>query len=698
MIKDVQLKDFIAHKDTKLEFGKGITIFVGHNGSGKSSIIDAVTFALFGKHTRKSNKNLVRRGANSAMVQMRFALNSREYQATRALNGSGLQSFSQFTIISEGGNLVNRPIVGGERKQFGESMSSEIAKVLGLDYEKLRVAAVVQQGELVKIVEAQPKEFKELVNGLIGIDRLDSAFETMREVIAGFRDRLRDETGGHTDTDIPKVEELISRKEIELKQSKSVLAEFEDERIMLEDRIRQVEQEIERMEPLILQVRELQTREELLVRHVNERRSLVGSEVSRLERIIKEAAGSLEVLKGKGEVDMRLQMSRSEIDEVQSKIVENEGASGELRGFLDCSDRLQMIDGRCPVCNSPVAKINEMFDTSHIQAEIRRKADEKSRLQVLKVELKKEEQQLAEQDKKIAAAEKFLSNNAIGSAEDLARLEAELKSTQQDLERLPKEIIKAGDDPFQIAIDDSSRTLASEIASLRELVRGFSRHQHSNAKLEKSKLSQRLLDINRKMGMHQKAIDDSKGTIDSSRKVIEELQKAAEFVRTLEKIRSVIFARDGMVGISLRSWALGVISRQASEYASLFNIGISRIELSEGAREIAIMCYGRQGEIDMDSLSGGEKVAVALALRLGIAYMMGSSKLDFVILDEPTTHLDEERRKALVRIISEAFREGAGPLAQLIIITHDSDIFEDSEVDQIFRFAMTSEGSCVIPE
>lgn len=698
MIKDVQLKDFIAHKDTKLEFGKGITIFVGHNGSGKSSIIDAVTFALFGKHTRKSNRNLVRRGANSAMVQMRFALNSREFQATRALNGSGLQSFSQFTIVSEGGNLVNRPIVGGERKQFGESMSSEIAKVLGLDYEKLRVAAVVQQGELVKIVEAQPKEFKELLNGLIGIDRLDSAFETMREVIAGFRDRLRDETGGHTDNDIPKVEELISRKEIELKQSKSILAEFENERSMVEDKIRQVEQEIDRMEPLILQIRELQTREELLVRQVNERRSLVGSEVSKLERILREAAGSLEALKGKGEVDMRLQMARSEIDEVQFKIEENEGASGKLRGFLECADRLQLVDGRCPVCDSPIARINEMFDTSHIQIEIRRKADEKSKLQVLRIALKKEEQQLTQQDKKIAAAEKFLSNNSIGSGEDLARLEGELKSKQQDLARLPKEIIKAGGDPFQIAIDDSSRSLASEIVSLRERVRGFSHAQYSNAKLEKSNLSQRLLDIHRKMGVHQKAIDDSKGIIDSNRKAIEELQNAAKFVRTLEKIRSVIFARDGMVGISLRSWALGVISRQASEYASLFNIGISRIELSEGAREIAIMCYGRQGEIDMDSLSGGEKVAVALALRLGIAHMMGSNKLDFVILDEPTTHLDEERRKALVRIISEAFREGAGPLAQLIIITHDSDIFEDSEVDQIFRFAMTSEGSCVIAE
>src|SRR5439155_17985281 len=94
--------------------------------------------------------------------------------------------FSQFSFVSDGDKTLNRPIVGGERKQFGESMSSEIAKVLGLDYEKLRVAAVVQQGEIVRLVEAQPKEFKELLNGLIGIDRLDSAYETMRDVIVGF--------------------------------------------------------------------------------------------------------------------------------------------------------------------------------------------------------------------------------------------------------------------------------------------------------------------------------------------------------------------------------------------------------------------------------------------------------------------------------------------------------------------------------
>lgn len=697
MIKDIHLRDFISHKDTKLEFCKGITIFIGHNGSGKSSIIDALTFVLFGKHTRKSNKNLVRRGANSAMVQVNFMLNSKEFQATRALTSTGSQAFSQFSLTFDGGKAINKPIVGGERKQFGESMSGEIAKVLGLDYDKLRVAAVVQQGELVRIVEAQPKEFKELLNGLIGIDRLDSAYDTMREVVTGFRERIHDELG-YTDEEIPKVEKLIDQLGQELGQSQSLLAEYEGEKRVLESKLCQLEKEIERLEPMIQRTQDLQNREKLIVRHVNEKRDLLSGEVARIERIVREAKSSIQIVRGKDEVQMRLQMIKAEAEELQSKIEESEGMLGKLRGFLECSSRLQVVDGKCPVCNSYVTKVNEMYDTAHIQLEIKLRVDEKSRLQVAKVELKKEEQQLSEQDKRIAAAEKFLSNNSINSDDDLSKMESDLHSKKKDLEKLPAEITKVGNDPLRLVIDGVSKALAEEIATIREQIKGFSHRQYTDAKLERTKHLQKLQNASAKIGEYQRVIRDTQNSIDSAKAAIEQLRKAAEFANILDKIRSVIFNRDGLVGMSLRSWALEVISRKASEYASLFNIGISRIDLAERAREIAITCYGRHGEIDMDSLSGGEKVAVALALRLGIAYMMGSNKLDFVILDEPTTHLDEERRKALVKIISEAFREGAGPLAQLIIITHDSDIFEDSEVDRVYRFAMTAEGSHVAIE
>src|SRR5919205_2374514 len=204
MVNGINMHNFISHTNTTLMLNKGITIFVGHNGSGKSSIIDALTFARFGEHTRKSNKNLVQRGCTSSSVSFNFSIGSREYVAYRQLGSSGQSISAKFELISGAHNAVSdvaskKIIISGERKQFGESMSAEITKILGMDYKKLRIAGIIQQGELNKIIETQPKEFKELLNGLIGIDRLDLAYRTMNDVISGFRERLRDHNGGFDD-------------------------------------------------------------------------------------------------------------------------------------------------------------------------------------------------------------------------------------------------------------------------------------------------------------------------------------------------------------------------------------------------------------------------------------------------------------------------------------------------------------------
>ena len=70
MIRSIELVDFLAHSNTKLEFNNGATVFVGDNGAGKSSIIDAITYSLFGEHTRKNNKGLIRRGANQGFAKI----------------------------------------------------------------------------------------------------------------------------------------------------------------------------------------------------------------------------------------------------------------------------------------------------------------------------------------------------------------------------------------------------------------------------------------------------------------------------------------------------------------------------------------------------------------------------------------------------------------------------------------------------
>ena len=699
MIKAIELENFISHNATKLTFNRGISVFVGHNGSGKSSIIDAITFALYGQHTRKTNKNLVRRGSESSSLSVRFTVGSKEYDAHRQLENSGQSIFARLDEILDSKTIVYRTLISGERKQFGDSMSGEIVKILGLDYKKLRAAAIVQQGELSSIIDSKPKEFKELLNSLIGIDRLDNAYLSMYEVIDRFREGLRDTNGGFDDKQIASIKTVINSKMADLRNAENQFSRLQAQKYNVSEQIAHTENEIQLMEPLILHARELHAMEDSIVRYVKGKRESIAQETVKLEGLINEARKSLNMISDKEEVKINLQMIRTELEDLENRIVLNEGENGKLRGVLECAKRIEIkADGKCPLCGSPVhMEIQKIFDADNIKAEIRSKIIEREKMLTEKIGLKREEKITEDKEKKIESAENFLASLNIGDHKGILDLELEFQSKKNDLVKVP-EILSKVDDPRQLEIDDFSRSLARKITVLRKLVEGLKMQEYTDSKLRRTRLSNELLEINTRLGAICVVIEECKNTINTSKRILSELESAAEFLTNLENIRSRVFNRDGPVALSLRSWALKILSAKASALLSMFKIGISRIDLAEKARDVQIVCYGTFGDIDMDSLSGGEKVAVALALRLAIAQMLSSNKLDFVILDEPTIHLDEERRKSLVRIISDSFKEGLGPLSQIIIITHDAEIFEDSEVDGVYRFTMSANGSIVVSE
>lgn len=197
MITSIELGDFLSHEKTTIDLEDGVTIFVGENGAGKSSIIDAITFSLFGKHTRKSNKGLIRRGNNQGYAKIKFSIKDKQYEAERKIDSKGSLNATLFEVTDN--NRVQ--IAAGERKQFKESMTEQVEKIIGMSFEKLKIASIVQQGELNSIINAKPKEFKELLNAIIGIDKLDIASESMKKVTKEFREKIRTDLG-YDDTHI----------------------------------------------------------------------------------------------------------------------------------------------------------------------------------------------------------------------------------------------------------------------------------------------------------------------------------------------------------------------------------------------------------------------------------------------------------------------------------------------------------------
>jgi len=82
-----------------------------------------------------------------------------------------------------------------------------------------------------------------------------------------------------------------------------------------------------------------------------------------------------------------------------------------------------------------------------------------------------------------------------------------------------------------------------------------------------------------------------------------------------------------------------------------------------------VTVYGPEGESSMSMVSGGEKIAIALALRLGITQAMANGELDTILLDEPTIHLDSSRKHELINLLKEM-----SSLPQMIIVTHEAQL------------------------
>ena len=710
------MNNFLSHTDTSLDFHPGITVFVGHNGSGKSSIIDSITFALFDEHTRKSDKNLLTRGMGGyvnnetgSFVILEFSIGPTNYRVRRQIDSQGRLTSAKLEQIFKNNSSNNaprtdqndksvyRPVISGERKQLGESVIRETESIMGINYTKLQIAGIIQQGEISKIIDSQPKEFKELLNNMIGLDRLDKSFNNMHVVIEEFRKILREKTQGYDDNQINILIKKTTDNESRLLQSKQTLNTVIVHLSQKTETLNELEKQIEILEPKIAKLSELRSLENTLLKYFIERSNSLKTEIDKLQRMIADLKSAVIFLRDKDEVFITIQMVNAELDELNNKVIKVEGEIGKLEGFTECAQKIQIKDGKCPVCNSDIISLNQMFDISHITFELNKKIKEKQILLSEISKLNKEETEFTRKEKNIISAERTLLNYDFDIGDSTDTLEHKLENLKKDYQTISK--LKSDTlvniDLSDYRLDDYSSNLIDIIQNMRNDVLEIDLDSYQQKKLTKNKLLLEMVNIHNQKAILEKTVVDIQRENSEFRSLISKLSSASKFISDLENIRSMVFNRDGIVSSSLRTRALTLISAKASEYINIFNVGLSRITLIEKPREIKVLCYGKRGEIDTISLSGGEKVAVSLAIRMGIAFLMGSSKIDFIVLDEPTTNLDEERRRSFVKIISDVFSKGMSPLSQMIIITHDEEIFENSEVEQVYKFKMTEKGSSV---
>ena len=692
MIHSIELIDFLAHHDTKLDFSNDATVFVGQNGAGKSSIIDAITFSLFGAHTRKNNKSLIRRGANKSLVKVDFSANGKNYRTVRQIDAKGTLT-AQF-LEKNGEDFI--PIAEGERKQFGESMTEEVEKVLGINFEKLKIASIVQQGELNSIIKAKPKEFKELLNTIIGIDRLDVAVESMKEVLKEFRKEIQTKHG-FDDTQIELLENRMNEFQNEITNSKPMMKKLEEEKQVRETKIIQIEQEVEKDSVKEIQLRELEDQKEELVSYAKETIKKIQRDVMEEERKVNECKGCFSIVSKRGEIESRLFKLEEELQTISKELVESEKKKIRFEEQGEFANRLELKDGKCPVCDSKVDHLNPLFQKEHLEEEIKTLDRKISQTKEKQVELEDSIEKINDELREAENADIKLKTHNISTETELEQIAATIKEKVKKIKDIPI-TINSGQLLEASSIDAHAKMKYEKILQIEKTTSGFNQEEFLLKKKDLIQNRDRLRQIDQEFGAISNRIENAEQQLERNRIILDELHNVRKYVIELENIQKNVYSIDGPVAKSLRSWALDIISEKASEYLEKLNTKIQRISLSQKTRDVNITCYARSTMLELESLSGGEQVSIALSLRLGMAHLLGASNLNFMILDEPTTHLDSERRKALVGVLSQlASIRGEEASMQFIIISHDAEIFEDSSVENIYKFESAINGTLVNP-
>ncbi len=209
-------------------------------------------------------------------------------------------------------------------------------------------------------------------------------------------------------------------------------------------------------------------------------------------------------------------------------------------------------------------------------------------------------------------------------------------------------------------------------------------YTHERYERRKNTFSEELFEIKGRLKESITALQDLREKIQKTEEFRAEYNNVNEYISLLKHIRE-LYSRGG-IQKDLRNISRPAIQKYTKEFFKEFNFNYSDLTLDD---DYEVTVYGPEGESSISMVSGGEKIAIALALRLGITQAMANGELDTILLDEPTIHLDASRRHELINLLKEMSK-----LPQMIIVTHEAQL--ENAADNLIKIEKVNGISRVI--
>jgi len=672
----LKLENIRSYLNQEIVFPTGSLLLSGDIGSGKSTILLAIEFALFGIRRKHLTGNaLLRNGKNTGSVELKFTLNNKEIIIKRTLK-RGKKETQQ-----DSGYII---IDGVKKSATPQELKTIILDLLGYPKELIsktknlvyRYTVYTPQEEMKQILMEDEAELRlDTLRKVFGIDKYKRTRENSQIILRQIREnkklsniRIEDLENNQKE----KKEKLENIKIIDLKINE-ILPKLEK----IKEKINKAKEDISQIEKTIQEQRGFKQEISMLdieLRNRIDQRTKNSNDIIELENQIKNLKRELE-----GKTDIKIETIKKDLEDLDKKIKEKENRLNEVNNSLN-ENKIKKIHSReiklkilqmakCPTCEQTVSKeykesilVRENKVIEEFDRNILKYQEEKKLLEKNIINLKKEFEEIKKQENMFQITKIKLDN-----LREKENLKTNILLAQEKLKE-------------EIGIINTKKIgLNKKIKIDDELEKNYQNHKKELETLQNEE---------KQIIIAKHSFEKEKQLINEEVLLLEEkINKQLEIknrLRQLSEIQNWLERYFINLMIVIEKQVMLNIHKEFNElFQQWFNILMEEENLNVRIDEQFTPLAEQNGyEIDISYLSGGERTSAALAYRLAlnkvINDVMGTIKTkDILILDEPTDGFSSEQLDKVREVLEQI------GVKQTIIVSHENKI--ESFVDNVIR-------------
>lgn len=720
------MQGFFSHKDSFIDFDNvdSITMIVGtiegnprrSNGSGKTTILEAILYALYEKTRLTDNKNATLDhmvcwyGDGKLLVEFQFELNGNLYRIIRTRDSNKQKSTVVFEVFS-----------GTKWKAQTEAKKTdtnrEIVKLIGIDYKTFCASICFQHTEVDKFVSATETERKAIIKNLLQLDRYDEYSKAAKvkgavaeTKLAGIEQQLNNTNINMLDIDVKKKELAESEKKVDLYTVQKEAIESQIEKLRKQQIL--FNEQIEKRNSLVLQLkdrRDTSTRLTSQVALAAAKQEDYGKAYEGKKDDFKKLQSKYEAIKDQFVIEKQEILKDGKAADANLKASEKEldltsETHHKLNGDIERIDRdiksIQKLEAaRCPTCFHQISEESKSSSMDFLGAHkklLSQRASEatskyntaKKAVETNKKALEDVKERLQEYSKWVKEkmhlqdTMKFLKEAATEAKLIIEDQKSIIKENQGIIEEYAKDIAKLQESISNISIDIAKFEELNKKISEKNTSLTDSNRLLTDAQIQKGRLSAELKQYEDSL-IRIKKYKEERDLLLKEKFHYDELTKVfGKEIPTLiienacfelgEEANKVLHAISGD--------SLEFVTQRANKDGSMKEVF-----------EIEITRPGVGHPVLIDSLSNGQKFRVVFAIRIALSRLLvrrrSSTSMEFLFYDECFSSLDEQG----IDDVIDVFRYLKSEFAHQLIITHGTNL-KDRFGDNIITVNQNRQG------